>query len=51
MAKCTIESEHRSTFGMDVDARRTTVKGLDRSTGETKTRCFDDVPTPAEIAS
>ena len=51
MAKYTIESEYCSTFGMDVHARTTTVKGLDRSTGETKTRRFDDVPTPEEIAS
>lgn len=51
MAKYTIESEHCSTFGMDVHARTTTVKGLDRSTGETKTKRFDNTPSPAEIAS
>lgn len=51
MAKYIIESEHCSTFGMDVHARTTTVKGIDRSTGETKTKRFDNAPSPAELAS
>lgn len=51
MTKYTIESSYCSTFGMDVHARTTTVKGDDRSTGATATKCFDDVPAPSEIAS
>ena len=51
MAKYTIESRYCSTFGMDVHARTTTVKGIDRSTGATATKRFDDVPAPSEIAS
>ena len=51
MAKYTIESDHCSTFGMDVHARTTTVKGVDRSTGETKTKRFDGSPSPEVIAS
>lgn len=51
MAKYAIESRHCSTFGMDVHARATTVKGIGRSTGATVTRRFDDVPAPSEIAS
>ena len=51
MAKHAIESRRCSTFGMDVHARTTTVKGIDRSTGATATRRFDDAPAPLEIAS
>ena len=51
MAKYTIESEYCSVFGLDVHARTTTVKGLDRSTGETMTKRFNDAPAPTEIAS
>lgn len=51
MAKYTIESRCCSTFGMDVHARTTTVKGVDRSTGATAAKRFDDVPAPSEIAS
>lgn len=51
MAKYTIESKYCSTFGMDVHARTATVKGIDRSTGLTATRRFDDAPAPSEIAS
>ena len=51
MAKYTIEPDHCSTFGMDVHARTTTVKGVDRSTGETKTKRFDGSPSPEVIAS
>lgn len=38
-------------FGMDVHARTITVKGIDRSTGATVAKRFDDVPVPSEIAS
>lgn len=51
ITKYTIESSYCSTFGMDVHARTTTVKGDDRSTGATATKRFDDVPAPSEIAS
>lgn len=51
MAKYTIEPRYCSTFGMDVHARMTTVKGIDRSTGATATKRFDNVPAPSEIAS
>lgn len=51
MAKYAIESSYCSTFGMDVHARTTTVKGIDRSTGATAMKSFDDVPVPSEIAS
>ena len=34
MTKYIIESEYCSTFGMDVHARTTTVKGIDRFIGE-----------------
>ena len=51
VAKYTIESRHCSTFGIDVHARTTTVKGIDRSTGATAAKRFDDVPAPSEIAS
>lgn len=51
MTKYIIESEYCSTFGMDVHARTTTVKGIDRSTGETKTKRFDNMPSPEVISS
>lgn len=51
ITKYTIESSYCSTFGMDVHARTTTVKGDDRSTGAGATKRFDDVPAPSEIAS
>lgn len=35
---------------MDVHARKTVVKGIDRSTGTTVPKRFDDVPVPSEIA-
>ena len=47
MAKYTIESRYCSTFGMDMHARTTTVKGIDRSTGATATKRFDDVRVDA----
>lgn len=50
MAKHAIELRHCSTFGMDMRARTTTVKGIDGSTGATATRRFDDAPAPSEIA-
>lgn len=50
-AKFTIELRYWSTFEMDVHARTTTVKGIDRSTGATATKRFDDVPAPSEIGS
>ena len=51
MAKYTVESRYCSTFGMDVHARTTKVKGADMSMGATATKRFDDVPAPSEIAS
>ena len=35
-------------FGMDAHVRPTAVKGIDRSTGATATKRFDDVPVPSE---
>lgn len=51
MAKYTIEAAYCSVFGLDVHARTTTVKGLDRSTGETMTKRFNDCPSAVAIAS
>ncbi|WP_165044965.1 IS110 family transposase [Adlercreutzia sp. ZJ138] len=51
MTKYAVESEYCSVFGMDVHARTTTIKGLDRSTGETRMKRFNDAPAPAAIAS
>ena len=50
-AKFTIELRCCFTFGMDVHARKTVAKGIDRSTGATVAKRFDDVPVPSEIAS
>ena len=51
MAKHVIELRCCSTFGMDVHARTTVVKSIDRGVGATATKRFDDVPAPSEIAS
>ena len=51
MAKYVIESRYWSTFEMDMRARTTMAKGIDRSTGATAMKRFDDVPAPSEIAS
>ena len=51
VANHAIESRCCSTVGMDAHARTTTVKGVDRSTGVTATKRFDDVPAPSAIAS
>lgn len=51
MAKHAIEPRCCSTFEMDAHAKPTAVKGIDRSTGATATKRFDDVPAPSEIAS
>jgi hypothetical protein len=40
MAQYTINASHCSVFGMDVHARSVVVRGLDRSSGETKTKRF-----------
>ena len=50
MAKRAIESRCCFMFGMDVHARTTVAKGIDRSTGATVAKRFDDVPVPSEIA-
>lgn len=49
MAKHAIESRRCFTFGMDVHARTTVAKGIDRSTGATAAKRFDDVPVPSEM--
>lgn len=50
MAKHAIESRLCSAFGMDVHARTTTVKGIDRSKGATAAKRIADVSAPLEIA-
>jgi transposase len=51
MAQYTINAKHCSLFGMDVHARSVSVRGIDRSTGETRLRRFSDCPTGADIAA
>jgi transposase len=51
MPQYTISATHASVFGMDVHARSVTVEGLDRTTGETRRKCFRGCPSPLEIAS
>jgi transposase len=51
MAQYIINARHCSVFGMDVHARSVSVRGIDRSTGETKLRRFGDCPSAGDIAA
>jgi transposase len=51
MAQYIINSKHASVIALDTHARTTTARGINLATGETKTRRFNDCPTPAEIAA
>jgi len=51
MAQYTINSRYASVIALDTHARTTTAKGIDLTTGEEKTRRFNDCPHPVEIAS
>ena len=52
MAKHAIESRCLCfTFGMDGNARTIVAKGIDRSTGASIAKRFDDVPVPSEMTS
>jgi len=51
MPQYTINSKYASIIAMDTHARTTTARGISLETAEVKARCFNDCPSPEEIAS